>query len=70
MTSARGTQVRMELDEEQFVGGGVYLFASVLEHFMGLYVSMNSFTQLIASTMQRKDVLKEWPPRAGRSILA
>ncbi len=70
MTSARGTQVRMELDEEQFVGGGVYLFASVLEHFMGLYVSMNSFTQLIASTLQRKDVLKEWPPRAGRSILA
>jgi type VI secretion system protein ImpG len=70
MTSARGTQVRMELDEEQFVGGGVYLFASVLEHFMGLYVSMNSFTQLIASTTQRKDVLKEWPPRAGRSILA
>ena len=69
MTSARGTQVRIELDEEQFVGGGVYLFASVLEHFMGLYVSMNSFTQLIASTIQRKDVLKEWPPRAGRSIL-
>jgi type VI secretion system protein ImpG len=69
MTSARGTQVRIELDEEQFVGGGVYLFASVLEHFMGLYVSMNSFTQLIASTLQRKEVLKEWPPRAGRSIL-
>jgi type VI secretion system protein ImpG len=70
MTSARGTQVRMELDEEQFVGGGVYLFASVLERFMGLYVSINSFTQLIASTIQRKDVLKEWPPRAGKSILA
>jgi len=69
MSSARGAQVRMDLDEEQFVGGGVYLFASVLEHFLGMYVSMNSFTQLTASTPQRKGVLREWPPRAGRSIL-
>jgi type VI secretion system protein ImpG len=59
----------MEFDEEQFVGGGVYLFASVLEHFLGMYVSMNSFTQLIASSPQRKGVLKQWPPRAGRAIL-
>ena len=43
---ARGTQVEMEFDEEQFVGGGVYLFATVLEYFLGLYVSMNSFSQL------------------------
>ena len=43
---ARGTQVEMEFDEEQFVGGGVYLFAAVLECFLGLYVSMNSFSQL------------------------
>jgi type VI secretion system protein ImpG len=66
---ARGTRVEMEFDEEQFVGGGVYLFASVLEHFLGLYVSMNSFSQLVARTSQRKEVLSEWPPRAGRSIL-
>jgi len=31
---ARGTRVRMEFDEDQFVGGGVYLFASVIERFM------------------------------------
>jgi type VI secretion system protein ImpG len=69
MTSARGTRVEIELDEEQFVGGGVYLFASVLERFLGMYVSMNSFNQLLATTLQRKEALKEWPPRAGRSIL-
>jgi len=51
------------------VGGGVFLFANVVEHFLGMYVSMNSFSQMIASTLQRKEVLKEWPPRAGRSIL-
>ena len=55
---ARGTQVEMEFDEEQFVGGGVYLFASVLEYFLGLYVSMNSFSQLRVRTRQRKEVLQ------------
>jgi type VI secretion system protein ImpG len=66
---ARGTRVQLELDEEQFVGGGVYLFASVLERFMGLYVSMNSFSQLVTTTTQRREVLEHWPPRAGHKIL-
>jgi type VI secretion system protein ImpG len=66
---ARGTRVNVELDEEQFVGGGVYLFASVLERFMGLYVSMNSFSQLVVTTTQRREVLEQWPPRAGHKIL-
>ena len=69
ITFARGTRVELELDEEQFVGGGVYLFASVLEHFLGLYTSLNSFSQLVATTRQRKELLREWPPRAGRRIL-
>ena len=38
ITFARGTRVEMEFDEEKFVGGGVYLFASVIERFLGLYV--------------------------------
>ena len=66
---ARGTQVDMEFDEEQFVGGGVYLFAAVLERFLGLYVSMNSFSQLRARTRQRKEVLRQWQPRAGQMTL-
>ena len=66
---ARGSAVEIELDEDQFVGGGVYLFASVLENFLGLYVSMNSFCELTARTVQRKEVLKRWQPRAGQRIL-
>jgi type VI secretion system protein ImpG len=66
---ARGTQVEMEFDEQQFVGGGAYLFAAVLERFLGQYVSMNSFCQLLARTRQRKEVLKSWPPRAGSKVL-
>jgi type VI secretion system protein ImpG len=69
ITFARGTRVEMELDEEQFSGGGVYLFASVLEKFFALYASMNSFSQLVVRSRQRKEPLAEWPPRAGQSIL-
>ena len=66
---ARGTRVELELDEEQFVGGGVYLFASVIEYFLAQYASLNSFSQLSCSVQQRKEVLREWAPRAGRRIL-
>jgi type VI secretion system protein ImpG len=66
---ARGTRVKMLLDEELFVGNGVYLFASVMEYFLGLYCTMNSFSQLVVSTKQRKEILREWPPRAGRKVL-
>jgi type VI secretion system protein ImpG len=69
ITFARGTRVDMELDEDNFVGGGAYLFASVLEHFLGLYVTLNSFSQLSVTTRQRKEVLRQWPPRAGTKIL-
>ena len=65
----RGHRVEMEFDEENFVGGGVYLFASVLEHFLGHYASLNSFSQLAVRTQQRKEVLRQWPPRAGEVIL-
>jgi len=61
--------VKLELDEEQFVGGGVYLFASVIERFLALYVSMNSFSQLAVTTTQRREGLQQWPPRAGHKIL-
>lgn len=66
---ARGTRVEIELDEEQFAGTGAYTFASVLDVFLGLYTSMNSFSQLAVRTRQRKRVLKQWPPRAGQKIL-
>jgi type VI secretion system protein ImpG len=66
---ARGTRVQMEFDEDQFVGGGVFLFAAVIERFLALYTSLNSFTQLVAKTRQRRAVLKEWAPRAGQAIL-
>jgi len=67
---ARGRRVDIDFDEEQFAGGGVFLFATILEQFFEMYVSLNSFIILTARTKQRKEVMKEWPPRAGGRILA
>jgi type VI secretion system protein ImpG len=66
---ARGMRVEVDFDERQFVGGGVYLFANVLDRFLGSYASINSFCQLAARTNQRKEMLGEWPPRAGNQPL-
>lgn len=65
----RGLEVSIELDEQNFVGSGVYLFASVLERFLSLYASVNSFSQLVASTKQREGVLRRWPPHTGDQIV-
>ncbi len=65
----RGTQVTIEFDEDKFVGTGLYLFANILEQFFAQYVSVNSFSQLVARTVQRKEALKTWPPRNGNRVL-
>jgi type VI secretion system protein ImpG len=61
----RGFEVTIELDEQKYIGTGAYLFASVLERFLGLYASINAFSQLVARTTQAEGLLKKWPPRAG-----
>jgi type VI secretion system protein ImpG len=69
-TVALGVEVTVEFDEAHFVGGGVFLMASVLERFLGLYASVNTFSQLVATSRQREGVVKRWPPRSGeRSLL-
>ena len=65
----RGVETTIEFDEEQYVGSGLFLFASLLERFLGLYVSVNSFNELVAITSQREGILKRWPPRAGQQVL-
>jgi type VI secretion system protein ImpG len=66
---ARGQRVEIEFDEEHFVGGGVYLLGSVLERFLGHFVTLNSFSVLEVRTRQRKQPLRQWPPRSGWKAL-
>jgi type VI secretion system protein ImpG len=65
----RGLEVTIEFDEEKYIASGLYLFASVLERFLGLYASINSFSQLVAKTKQGEGYLKRWSPRAGEQRL-
>ncbi len=66
---ARGLELILTLDENKYVGTSMYLFAAVLERFLGLYVTMNSFTQLVARAQQGETLIKRWPPRAGEQAL-
>ena len=61
----RGVEIDLQLDEGKFVGSSGVLFASVLERFFALSVSVNSFSRLVAKYRQRDGILKRWPPRAG-----
>jgi type VI secretion system protein ImpG len=65
----RGLHTTVEFDEERYDNGGLFLFGSVLEKFLALYSSMNSFSKLSVVSRQRQGVVKIWPPRAGEQIL-
>lgn len=65
----RGIDVAVEFDEQRLSGTGVFLFASVLERFLSLYCSINSFVRLTATVKGRPGVLRKWPPRAGDRVL-
>lgn len=65
----RGLQTTITFDEEEFVGSSLYLFACVLERFMALYASLNSFNQLEVRTLQREETVKLFRPRAGEQVL-
>ena len=65
----RGTRVAIDFDREHFAGTSPYLLAAVLERFLGLYASINSFTQLVARVPPDEEPLHTWPPRAGEQAL-
>jgi len=65
----RGTGITLELDESQFIGSGIFLFGTVLDHFFGQYCSLNSFTQLTLRSKQREQRVVQWQPRTGTQPL-
>jgi type VI secretion system protein ImpG len=65
----RGVEVEVKFDEGRFLGNGLYLFASVLERFLTLYASVNTFTRMVATLSRREGVYKRFPARAGEKIV-
>lgn len=60
-----GIEVRMTLDEEAFVGSGMHLFVQVIDQFLGLYVQVGSFVELVIVSHQSGEELIRCKPRNG-----
>jgi len=68
-TFVRGTEVRLTVNEQAFVGGGLHLFAQVLDRFLGLYAHLNTFVQLKLVSQRSGEVLVSCPRRSGDQAL-
>ncbi|MET3130290.1 type VI secretion system protein ImpG [Oxalobacteraceae bacterium GrIS 1.11] len=62
---ARGIEVRMIIDDDDFSGTGIHGFAQLMEHFFALYVNTNSFTQLVIVSKRSGEELLRCLPRSG-----
>jgi type VI secretion system protein ImpG len=65
----RGIETTVTFDEDKYVGSGMFLFACVLERFLALYSSLNSFNQFVVRSEQSEGEVKRFPPRAGEQVL-
>lgn len=66
---ARGLEVTVRFNEERFSGSGLFLFASVLERFLALYCTVNSFTRMVATIQGREGEYHRWQPRVGEKVI-
>ena len=66
----RGVQIELTLNEDNYVGIGGFLFASVMRHFFTKYASINSFAELKVVTQQRDQPMCHWPPIVGQEKVA
>jgi type VI secretion system protein ImpG len=65
----RGVGIEIDMQEDCFASEGeMFLFASVLNHFLNLYTAMNSYTRLRVHGVQQGGDY-EWPPMLGQQVL-
>lgn len=61
----RGQEIELKLRQEKFASqGDMYLFGSVLDHFLGNYASLNHFTRLTVQEVTKGESY-QWPARIG-----
>lgn len=65
---ARGIYTEIDLHEDHFAGeGDAYLFATILDRFLGLYVTVNAFSELKITFMRTKQEYA-FAPRWGEQL--
>lgn len=65
----KGIEIRLTVNEQNFVGTSVEQVGRLLDHFFGLYVHINSFTQLIILSSETGEELMRCQPRNGDQLL-
>jgi len=65
----RGLDVTLEFDQRAWDVGGLYLLAAVLDRFLALHATVNSFVRTGAMLRGRSGRRANWPARAGARVL-
>ncbi|MBV9583292.1 MAG: type VI secretion system baseplate subunit TssF [Alphaproteobacteria bacterium] len=65
----RGLDVTLEFDPSAWQSGGLYLLAAVLDRFLALHATVNSFVRTSAVLRGRPGRAAAWPARAGMRAL-
>lgn len=61
----RGLEITVTFEDAAFEGSGAFLLGAVLEEFFARYVSINTFTETIVKTLNRREIMR-WPARTGQ----
>jgi len=65
----RGQEISLRLRQDHFASlGDLFLFGSMLDYFLGVYASMNTYTRLQAEEVQTGERY-QWPARVGDRFL-
>jgi type VI secretion system protein ImpG len=65
----RGLDVTLTFDDQVWTTGGLYVLASVLDRFLALHATVNSFVRTRAILRGRPEAAASWPARAGGQVL-
>jgi type VI secretion system protein ImpG len=65
----RGLDVELEFEPRAFQGAGLFLLSSVLERFLALHATVNSFVRTTVRLRGRADPEVKFPARAGARAL-
>ncbi len=65
----RGLDVHLTFDQRGWQTGGLFLLASVLDRFLALHASVNSFVRTRVTLRGTPGLAARWPARAGWRVL-
>jgi len=65
----RGLDVTLEFEQRAWQDAGLYLLAAVLDRFLALHATVNSFVRTTAVLRGRSGQTGAWPARAGMRAL-